>query len=103
MRVAAQIDPQSLVGVWEGTYENTAASRPASILFAISRFEGGRVYIRQETIGDRVNPPFNYVSRLTPTGFSHTTSEGHTARSVLEDDKMHFTQMTRWGAIGPSC
>src|ERR1044072_8788620 len=79
--VAAEIDPQSLVGVWEGAYEvrqqQGGGPTSGSITLTISKVEDVKVYIRSETIGARANPPVNYVSNLTPTGYSHATPTGH--------------------------
>jgi hypothetical protein len=100
--VAAEIDPQSLVGVWEGTYEvrRQQGGGPASgsITLTISKVEDGKVYVRSETIGARANPPVNYVSNLTPTGYSHTTPTGHASTTVVEGDNMRLTTTTATGA-----
>ena len=101
MPVAAEIDPQSLVGVWEGTYEvrqQRGQQTSGSIVITISKVEGGKVYIRSEMMGARDNPPEDYVSNLTPTGYSHTTPTGHTSTTVVEGDKMRWTSTTRSGS-----
>ena len=98
--VVTQFDPQSLVGVWGGPYElrlHGTQQASGSIFLTISKVSNGMVYIRQDWIGNEVYRPFHYVSRLTPTGFSHVTSEGHAATAVLEDDKLRFTMTTGWG------
>ena len=98
MPVAAQIDPQSLVGVWEGTYEvRQSRPRSGSIVITSSKVDNGKVYIRSEMMGARDNPPVDYVSNLTPTGYSHTTPAGHTSTTVVEGDKMRFTSTTAGG------
>ena len=99
---AAQIDPQSLVGLWEGTYEVRQRGGPStsgSIVITIRKVENGKVYIRSETMGARTNPAIEYVSNLTPTGYSHTTPAGHTSTTVVEGDKMRFTSMTSTGPL----
>jgi hypothetical protein len=98
---AAQIDPQSLVGVWEGSYEvrqQQGAPTPGSITITITKVEDGKVYIKQETMGVRANRPVEYVSNLTPTGYSHTNRTGHPTTTVVEGDKMRMTSTTPTGA-----
>ena len=56
------------------------------------------MYIKQETMGVRANPPVDYVSNLTPTGYSHTNRTGHTTTTVVEADNMRMTSTTPAGA-----
>lgn len=100
--VAAQIDPQSLLGVWEGSYQVRSpqgAQNTGSMIVTISKVEDGKVYGKSETMGARQNPPVNFVSNLTSTGYSHVTPAGHTSTTVVDGDTMRLSTTVAGGPV----
>ena len=76
--LAAQaIDPQKLVGVWEGTWA-LRSDRPASgqLTITISKVENGKVYGKTESSGSRENPTATWTANVTETGFGYQGPRG---------------------------
>ena len=92
----AQIDPQSLVGVWEGSWsrrtERAQLTGPAVV--TISKVEGGKVYGKTESMGSRENPTYSWAADVTPTGYTFVIGQGpakgHATTATVEGTTMRI-------------
>jgi len=89
---AAQMDPKSLVGVWEGTWNSRASERQYSgpITVTITKVDDSKVYGKTEStdIRGQNTPPVIWTSGLTPTGFHGVGPQGFPTTGTLDGDKL---------------
>ena len=97
---AAQINPQSLVGVWEGEWSmrQQQGMRTGSTTITISKVENGKVHGQTESMGSRENPTAKWVADVTPTGYSFVSKEGNAITATVDGNKMRVIS-GRGGAI----
>jgi hypothetical protein len=89
----AQIDPQSLVGVWEGEWSvrgQAGQPRTGSTTITISKVENGKVHGQTESMGSRENPTTKWVADVTPTGYSFVSKEGNAITATVDGNKMRI-------------
>ncbi len=89
---AAQIDPQSLVGVWEGhwSFREQRGERTGPITITISKVENGKVYGKTESAGSQENPTITWVADVTPTGYAAVTQQGNAVTATLDGSRLHI-------------
>jgi hypothetical protein len=89
--VFAQVEPQALVGVWEGqwSYREQRGMKTGPITITISKVENGKVYGKTEAQGSQENTAYSWVGDATPTGYSFTSKEGNATTATLEGGRLH--------------
>ena len=87
---AAQIEPQALVGVWEGQWSirEQRGMKSGPVTITISKVENGKVYGKTESAGSQENPTIIWVADVTPTGFSSVSKDGNPVTGTVDGTKL---------------
>jgi hypothetical protein len=88
--VFAQVDPQAMLGVWEGhwSYREQRGIKSGPITITINKIESGKVHGKTEVQGSQENSSYNWVADVTSTGYTFTSKEGNTTTGTLHDGRL---------------
>lgn len=88
--VVAQVDPQSMVGVWEGqwSYREQRGVKSGPVTITITKVENGKVYGKTEAQGAQEDSSYTWVGEVTPTGYTLTTKGGSAVTGTVDGGKL---------------
>ena len=89
---AAQVDPQSLVGVWEGqwSFREQRGVKSGAITVTITKVESGKVHGKTEIAGSQEDRAATFVADATPTGYTYVAKDGNPVTATFDGGRINM-------------